>query len=264
MNGMLTKEIREQLAVDLYEAEKNRIPIDKISRRYPEMNVVDSYEIQQIGLELRLREGRKIVGRKIGLTSKGMQQQLQVDMPDYGYLLDSMVLEEGRVCQMKELVSPRVEGELAFIFGEDLKGPGVTYADIYNCTAWVVPCFEVCDTRVANWDVTVRDTIADNAGACRLVLGSAPKRLNEINPRLIGMVVEKNGMMEESAAGAEVMGNPVASVAWLANKLSEFGTGLKAGDIVLSGAFMSAVPAISGDVFTLSTDGFPSVNLRFE
>lgn len=262
--GMLTKEIREKIARELYEAEKSRVPISKISRQYPEMDVVDSYEIQQIGLELRLKEGRKIIGRKIGITSKGMQQQLQVDTPDYGYLLDSMLLDEGRPCEMKELVSPRLEGELAFILGEDISGPGVTYGDICNCTAWVVPCFEVCDTRIANWDVTVRDTISDNAGACRLVLGSAPKRLSEINPRLIGMAVEKNGILEGSAAGVEVMGNPVSSVAWLVNKLSEFGTGLKAGDIILSGAFMSAIPAKAGDIFTLNVDGFPGLNLRFQ
>lgn len=264
MKAQLTKEIQEQIAKELYEAEKTRDPISKLSRMYPQINVVDSYGIQQIGLTLRLQDGHKIVGRKIGITSKGMQQQLQVDTPDYGYLLDNMMLEEGRACEMKELVSPRVEGELAFIFEKDLQGPGVTYADVCNCTSWIVPCFEVCDTRIANWDVTVRDTIADNAGASRFVLGSGPKRISELNPRLVGMVVEKNGIMIGSAAGAEVMGNPIASVAWLANKLAEFGTGLKAGDIVLSGAFMSAIPAIAGDVFTLSVDGFPGVNLRFQ
>lgn len=264
MKRKLSKDIQEQIAKDLYEAEKTRRPISKISRRFPQMNVVDSYEIQHIGLSFRLQEGHRIIGRKIGITSKGMQQQLGIENPDYGYLLDSMLLEEGRPCEIEELVSPRVEGELAFILGEDIQGPGITYGDIYNCTNWIVPCFEVCDTRVANWDVTVRDTIADNAGASRLVLGSEPKRLSEINPRLIGMVVEKNGIMEGSATGAEVMGNPVASVVWLVNKLADFDTSLKAGDIILSGAFMSAIPAAAGDVFTLSIDGFPGVNLLFQ
>ncbi|EPY2306195.1 2-keto-4-pentenoate hydratase [Clostridium sporogenes] len=223
----------------------------------------DAYKIQEIGTALRVGEGKQIIGRKIGITSKGMQLQLNVTMTDYGCLLSNMRLREGESCKMSDLNLPRIEGEIAFVLERDLKGPDVTVADVYNSTAWIFPCLEVCDTRIENWDVTVLDTISDNAGDSKFVLGSAPKKLSEINLKLIGMLVEKNGVAIDSAAGAEVMGKPVEAVAWLANKLSEFDISLKAGDVILSGAFLSAIPAVAGDVFTLSLDGFPSLNLKF-
>lgn len=256
--------LHRKLALELFEAERDRKSVEKISRRYPDINVEDSYAIQQIGLRLRLEYGwGSVAGRKIGLTSKGMMQQLNATDPDYGYLLDSMLIPEGSPCKTGELIQPRVEGELAFLMGKPLKGPGVTVADIYRAAEWIVPCFEIIDTRIENYDVTVRDTIADNAGTGRYMIGSAPRRLTDRDPRLLGMAVEKNGELWGSAAGVEVMGNPVNSMVWLVNRLAQFDTGLEAGDIVLSGAFMAAIPADAGDVFTLSVDGFPSVNLRF-
>jgi len=193
-----------------------------------------------------------------------MQQQLNVTVPDYGILLNSMMVNEGTPCKMEELISPRIEGELAFILKEPLRGPGVTVADVFNATGWIVPCFEVCDTRVANWDVTVLDTISDNAGGSRFIIGGSPKKIEDINLRFVGMTIEKNGEMVNSATGAEVMGNPAAAVAWLANKMGEYGTTLEAGEIILSGAFMSAIPAVAGDCFTVYVDGFPAVSTRFE
>lgn len=264
MMNQMTTEDRNKIATALYHAEKTRVPIKKISAEFTGMTMEDAYQIQEVGTALRVGDGAQIIGRKIGITSKGMQKQLNATTPDYGCLLDGMLLREGEPCQMSEVYLPRIEGEIAFVLDRDLKGPGVTLADVYNSTAWVFPCFEVCDTRIENWDVTVLDTISDNAGGSKFVLGSAPKKLSEINPKLIGMLVEKNGIAIDSAAGAEVMGNPVTAVAWLANKLSEFDISLKAGDIILSGAFLSAIPAVAGDVFTLSLDGFPSLNLRFE
>ncbi len=224
----------------------------------------DAYDIQKEGLSLRLGDGACVVGRKIGLTSKGMMEQLHCDTPDYGYLLNTMLVAEGCSCSCDELNIPIIEGELAFIIGEDIQGPGITQADILNCTSWVVPCFEVCDARYENWTVTVKDTISDNAGASRFVLCSKPKPISEINPRCIGMVLEKNGIFTGSAAGAEVMGSPLNSMTWLINKLAEYGDGLKKGDIVLSGSFMAALPCGKGDNFCLSVDGFPSLTLKFE
>lgn len=264
MTTRMTFEEMQEIASTLHIAEKTGNPIKKISSKFADMTMEDAYKIQELGTGLRVGEGMHIIGRKIGITSKGMQHQLNATTPDYGCLLSDMLLREGEPCMMSGLISPRIEGEIAFVLDHDLKGPDVTIADVYNSTAWVFPCFEVCDTRIENWDVTVLDTISDNAGGSKFVMGSAPKRLSEINPKLIGMLVEKNGEAIDSAAGAEVMGNPVASVAWLANKLSEFDISLKAGDIILSGAFLSAIPAVAGDVFTLSLDGFPSLNLRFE
>lgn len=259
----LNEQLHTQIARQLYEAEKTNHPIPLLTEKYPSMTQDDSYAIQQEGLKLRLTDGAKVVGRKIGITSRGMMKQLNCDTPDYGYLLATTLLPEGGSCVRSELNVPIVEGELAFIIGADLDKEAVTPADIFNATAWVVPCFEVCDARFPSWTVTVRDTISDNAGASRFMIGSKAKRLNEIAPRNIGMVIEKNGALLGSAAGVEVMGSPVVSVTWLANKLLEYGAYLKKGDIVLSGAFMAADRAEAGDTYTMELDGFPSLTIKF-
>ena len=263
MKAALSTDLHNTIAQQLYEAEKSRVCIPKLAETYPDINIVDSYKIQQIGLEKKLKEGHRIVGRKIGLTSKGMLEQLGADQPDYSYLLDYMMVPEGTPADTENLISPRIEGEIAFIMNEDLEGPGVTPADVQNATAWVVPCFEVCDCRYTDWKVSVRDTIADMAGASRFMIGSGATRIDEVNLRNIGMIVEKNGELAGTGAGAEVMGSPLNSMAWLVNKLAEFDTGLKKGDIVLSGAFIKAFPAESGDIFTLEVDGFPSLSMKF-
>lgn len=260
----LDTQLHLQIAAQLYDAEKTNHPTELLTEKYPGITQDDAYAIQQEGLKLRIADGAQVVGRKIGITSRGMMRQLNCDTPDYGYLLAHTVVQEGRPCIRSELNIPIVEGELAFIMGEDVQGTVITAADILNATAWVLPCFEVCDARYPSWKVTVRDTISDNAGASRFMLGSAPKRISEINPRGIGMIIEKNGELLGSAAGAEVMGSPVTSVTWLANKLVEYGTYLRKGDIVLSGAFMAADPAEAGDVYTVSLDGFPSLTMKFE
>lgn len=259
----LTEAQHVAIAKDLYNARVNNKPIQLLTEKYPEITQEDSYAIQKEGLKLRLAEGEKIVGRKIGITSLGMMRMLNCDTPDYGYLLASTMLRNGETCKRDELNIPIVEGELAFIMGEDLNVDVVTEADIMNATAWVLPCFEVCDGRYPSWKVTVRDTISDNAGAAKFMIGSQPKRIHEINPRNIGMIMEKNGVLLGSAAGVEVMGSPVASMTWLANKLLSYGDYLKKGDIVLSGAFMAADPAAKGDTYTVSLDGFPALTIKF-
>lgn len=263
-NHALSEETRQAIAGRLYAAEKTNTPIALLTEQYPDITMDDAYAIQEEGLALRLADGARVVGRKIGITSRGMMRMLNCDTPDYGSLLAHAVIPEGRACPRAALNMPIVEGELAFVMGEDLNGGPITAADILNATAWTLPCFEICDVRFSSWKVTVLDTISDNAAACRFMLGSRPRRLHEINPRTIGMVIEKNGELLGSGAGAEVMGSPVTSVVWLANKLLEYGASLKKGDIVLSGAFLAAAPAESGDVFTVSLDGFPSLTLKFE
>ncbi|MCH3951640.1 MAG: hypothetical protein LKE33_12015 [Acidaminococcus sp.] len=260
----LTEKQHQEIARQLYTAEKKNEPIGLLTETYPNMTMDDAYAIQEAGIKMRMADGAKIVGRKIGITSRGMMQQLNVDTPDYGCLLAHTMILEGTPCRRSDLNIPIVEGELAFIMGEDLDVDVVTTADIMNATAWVLPCFEICDARFPKWKVTVRDTISDNAGASRFMLGSSPKRIDEINPRTIGLVMEKNGQLLASAAGVEVMGSPVNSMAWLANKLLNYGTYLKKGDIVLSGSFIAANPASAGDVYTLSMDGYPALTLRME
>ena len=263
-NFYFSEEERRLIAADLYEAEKSNKPIDTLTSRYPEITLDDAYDIQKFGLDMRLADGARIVGRKIGITSRGMMQMLNCDSPDYGYLLDTMMLLEGSACHTDELNSPRLEGEIAFIMGEDICGPAVTPANIMNATAYIVPCLELCDLRYNSWKITVRDTISDNAGAARYIIGGAPKKISEVNLRNIGMVFEKNGDLISSAAGVEVMGNPINAMTWLVNKLAEYGDGLKKGDIVLSGSFVAAAECRKGDSFALSVDGFPTLSLRFD
>jgi len=260
----LTEEQHRLIADQLYEAEKTNRPIAKLTETYREINQEDAYLIQKIGLERRLRDGEVLVGRKIGLTSRGMMEMLHCDSPDYGYLLSGGMVLQGEVCDTSSLNIPLLEGEIAFIMGEDIRGPGVTPAMILNATEWVVPCFELCDGRYEDWKVTVVDTISDDAGASKFMLGSTPKRVNEVDLRCIGMVMEKNGRFLGSAAGAEVMGSPVNSVVWLVNKLAEYGDGLRRGDVVLSGAFMKADAAAAGDHYTMQVDGFPPLTFSFK
>ncbi len=263
MIGSLMYEEQMEVAEMLYEAERTVRSVGKITDRYPDMNIHDAYKIQEMGVKLRITGRGSIIGRKLGATNEGLMRALRTEAPDFGCLLNTSMVQEGTAIKRDRLHRPRVEGELAFILGEDLKGPGVTIADVYNATSWVLPCFEICDSRIDSEDITALDSIADNAGAAKFMLGSAPKRLGEINPRLVGMVMEKNGVVIGSAAGVEAMGNPVIGVTWLANELSRVNVGLKRGDIILSGAFLAESNAAAGDVYTVYTDGFPGITLRF-
>ncbi len=253
------RDIAEMLA----KAENERKPLDQLTVTYPDLTVQDAYNIQLEGIALKQVQGRKIIGKKIGLTSKGMQKLLGVNEPDYGHLLDNMLLLEGEACRRTELLLPKIEGELAFVLKDKLKGPGVTIADVLRATEGVMCAFEIVDSRIRDWKIKLADTIADNGSSARLVLGSRLVPVQDLDLRLIGMVLEKNGEMVSSGAGAEVWGHPAAAVAWLANKLSEFDIALEAGEIILSGAVTAAEVAESGDVFTLSFDGLDSLNLKF-
>ena len=260
----LSAEQHAAIARQLYEAEKSATPIPLLTQTWPDITLEDAYAIQTEGLRLRLNDGETVIGRKIGITSRGMMRMLNCDTPDYSYLLGSMMLPEGQPCRTEELIKPMIEGELAFIMGRDLRGPEITEEAVREATAAVCPCFEVCDVRFPGYGgVTVRDTISDEAGAARFVLGSCRRRLEEIDPRGIGMYIEKNGELLGSAAGVEVMGSPVTSVAWLANRLLAYGDYLREGDIVLSGAFMRADAAVVGDRYTVHLDGFPPLELAF-
>lgn len=251
------------IAAKLLQAESERVPIDTLTETYPGLTVEDAYRIQLESITMKLAQGRKVIGKKIGLTSKGMQKLLGVNEPDYGHLLDNMLLLEGESCQRQELLLPKVEGELAFVLKDTLKGPGVTIADVYRATEGVMPAFEIVDSRIRDWKIKLADTIADNGSSARLVLGSRLVPVQDLDLRLIGMVLEKNGEMVSTGTGAEVWGHPAAAVAWLANKLAEFDIALEAGEIILSGAVTAAEVAESGDVFTLSFDGLGSLNLKF-
>jgi 2-keto-4-pentenoate hydratase len=252
------------IAEEFYRAETNVSPIEPLTGRDPALTVETAYSIQLAGIEMRLVEdGRKVVGKKIGLTSLAMQRLVGVDEPDYGHLLDHMLVREGEPIKRSELLLPKVEGEVAFILDSALKGPGITIADVLRATKGVMASIEIVDSRVRDWKIKLADTIADNASSARFVLGSRLVPIEDLDLRLVGMVLEKNGEVVGTGAGAAVLGHPAASVAWLANKLSAFGIALEAGEIILSGALTAAVDAQAGDSFLISFQRLGTVGVRF-
>jgi len=253
----------QAIAEKLLTAEKQCIPIDPLTNVYPTMTVEDAYHIQLAIVEKKKTDKNKIIGKKIGLTSRAMQRLLNVNEPDYGHLLSNMLLLEGEPCVRKKLIWPRVEGELAFILKERLQGPGITPSDVLRATEGIMPAFEIVDSRIRDWKIKLPDTVADNGSSAFLVLGSRMMPVKDLDLRLIGMVLEKNGEVVSTGAGAAVWGNPAASVAWLANKLSDFGIALEAGEIILSGALTAAEDANEGDVFSVSFDRLGTLSLKF-
>jgi 2-keto-4-pentenoate hydratase len=253
----------QQAADALWAAEKGAYQIPMISIDHPEMTIDDAYAIQLKNVERHLAEGDRLVGMKIGLTSKGMQKLLGVDVPDYGHLTDRMLLLEGQLCPAAELNQPKVEGELAFCLKKTLKGPGITLAHVYDATDYVVPALEIVDSRIKDWKIKLVDTIADNGSSARLVVGSRMTPIHQVDMRLTGMNLEKNGELVNSGTTAEVWGNPAAAVAWLANQLSAYGIELKAGSIVLAGALTAALPVQAGDTIRASFSGLGSVSVKF-
>lgn len=247
----------------LFKAQDNAKGIAPVVDMMPDMTLEDAYNIQIINIKKRVGQGRKIIGKKIGLTSLAMQRLLKVDEPDYGNLLDDMLHYSGETLDISKMIQPKVEAELAFILNKDLDGPDVTPVDVYNAVSCVMPSLEIVDSRVSDWKITLRDTIADNASSGALVLGHSVFDIRDFDLLNIGMYLMKNGELYNSGAGIEVMGNPVLAVAWLANKLHSFDMNLKAGDIVLSGALTAAAEAKRGDEFTAYFDGMGSVSVQF-
>ena len=229
------------LSSALLEAEATRKALDPLTVTHPGMKVEEAYLVQLAGIRAKVGRGRRVIGKKIGLTSKGMQDLLGVHEPDYGHLLDDMLVPAGQPCRRDALLLPKVEGEVAFVMRDRLAGPGVHVADVLRATAGVMPALEIVDTRIRDWKIKLIDTVADNASSARFVLGSRLLPVERFDLRLIGMCLEKNGQVVNNGAGVAVLGHPAAAVAWLANRLADFGAALEAGDIVLSGAVTAAV-----------------------
>ncbi|NPV70593.1 MAG: 2-keto-4-pentenoate hydratase [Firmicutes bacterium] len=261
--GVLTADQVRNLSRELMEAEKSKRPVDQITSRFEGITVADAYRIQMATIGTKVAEGHKIIGKKIGLTSKAMQDLLGVAEPDYGHLLDDMLVHEGEAVDCASLCQPKAEGEVAFVLKKDLEGPGLTVVDVLRATEGVMAAIEIVDSRVRDWKIKIQDTVADNASSAMFVLGSRLVNPCDIDLRLVGMVLEKNGQVLSTAAGAAVLGHPAVAVAWLANKLSEYGLGLSAGEVVLSGAFTAAPPVAAGDVFRVTFDRLGSVGCRF-
>lgn len=254
----------EELASMLLKAEKECKPLEEpITKLKSDLNLDEAYKIQLMIRDEMLKCGYKVVGKKIGFTSKGMQNLLGITQPDYGHLFDNMIIPQGTPCDTAGLISPKVEGEIAFILKKDLTGPGVTVSDVHQATEGVMASIEIVDSRIMNWNIKFEDSVADNASSSRFILGSKIMSLKELDLRSLGMFIEKNGELMNSGAGVEVLGNPAYSVAWLANKLSEFGIGLKAGEIILSGAITAATSVEKGDIISVSFDKLGELQVKF-
>jgi 2-keto-4-pentenoate hydratase len=199
----------------------------------------------------------------VGLSAKAMQQMLGVHEPDYGHLLADMFVDEGSTVPMSLFCQPRAEIEVAFVLGRPLCGPGVTIADVVRATDYVLPSIEIVDSRVTDWKIKIQDTIADNASSAAIVLGGRPTRLHDIDPALIGANLRKNGEVVETGCSGAVLGNPAIAVAWLANKVAQFGVTLEPGHVIMPGSCTRMVPIAAGDHIRADFDGLGHVAVRF-
>jgi 2-keto-4-pentenoate hydratase len=254
----------EEAAHALLAATGDCKPIDPLTDTYPGISVDEAYRIQLMNVEVRVGEGRKVIGKKIGLTSPVMQQMFNVEEPDYGHLLDDMLVYQGFGVGASRMLQPRVEGEIAFILKRDLTGPGITPTDVIRATAGVAPALEIIDSRIRDWKIKAQDTVADNASSAAFVLGASLIRPAKIDLRYVGYVMMKNGRLATVGAGASVLGGPAQSVAWLANKMAEYGISLKSGEIILSGSAAGAVVVQNGDSIHLTVDRLGDVECYFE
>ena len=251
-----------ELSNMLWEADQKKHPIEALTALQEGLTLDDAYEIQMLNVQKKLASGEVISGKKIGLTSLGMQKLLGVDEPDYGHLYESMHLTTGNV--PKDFVlQPKVEAEIAFVLKEDLIGPDVTVEDVYRATDYVVAAFEIVGSRIKNWKIKLVDTISDNASSGCYVLSEKKYSPNDLNLKAEKMKFYKNGELANEGTGAEVMGDPVYSVAWLANKMSEYDVALKKGEVILSGALTAALAAEEGDEFEAIFENLGSVKITF-
>ena len=248
---------------ELYDSFLTRVPIEPLTNREPGITIADAYQIQLRMIARRLDAGEIVVGKKIGVTSKIVMDMLGVNQPDFGHLLSGMVFNEGEAVDTSKMIAPKAEAEVAFILARDLTGPGVTAADVLRATDCVMPCFEIVDSRIKDWKIKIEDTVADNASCGVFTLGGTRRSPRDLDLALAGMVLEKNGEIISTSAGASVQGSPVNAVAWLANTLGRLGISLKAGDVILSGSQSPLVPVKAGDSLHCAVGGRGSTSVRF-
>jgi 2-keto-4-pentenoate hydratase len=251
------------LAEMLLAAEQSQKPIPPLTESDPGISVEEAYRIQLLIIEMKKSRGQVVVGKKIGLTSLAMQNMLGVKEPDYGHLLDGMVVMEAEKILTTDLIKPRIEAELAFVLKEDLQGPGVTLTEVIRCSEGVIPSLEIIDSRIVDWKIKLPDTVADNASSARIILGGTITPIKTLDLRTVGMVLEKNGEVAATAAGAAVLGHPAQAVAWLANKLAVYGIGLRKGEVILSGSLTAATPVTAGDFIRADFGPLGDVKTKF-
>jgi len=266
---MLSEAIITELAARLDEAERTRRQLAHFSREYPDMTIEDGYRVQRAWVTGKRAAGRRLIGHKIGLTSRAMQRSSNIDEPDYGALLDDMVFANGSDIPASRFIEPRVEVELAFILKEALSGPDCTIDDVLAATDWIVPAVEIIDARIRRVDAEtgttrkVFDTISDNAANAGIVLGMNRARPDALDRHWVSALLRRNGVIEESGVAAAVLGDPALGVAWLANKLAIWDETLAPGEIILSGSFTAPVLASAGDRFHADYHDLGSISMRF-
>jgi len=253
----------EQLGAELYQALRDCQTEVPLSTRHPGITIEDAYAIQQRMLARRLADGERVVGKKIGVTSQAVMDMLGVYQPDFGWLTDAMVYNEGQAIPANTLIQPKAEGEIAFVLKKTLKGPGVTAADVLAATEGVMACFEIVDSRIQDWKIKIQDTVADNASCGVFVLGDRLVDPRDVDLGTCGMVLEKNGDIVATGAGAAALGHPANAVAWLANTLGALGIALEAGEVVLSGSLGIMVPVKAGDNLRVTIGGIGGCSVRF-
>lgn len=252
-----------RLGDELYEAWRDRRVLRPLREGEPDITIADAYRIQERFVARRVAAGETIIGKKIGATSKPVQDFLGVYQPDFGMLTSGMVFQEGDVIDLGTLIQPKAEAELAFVLKVDLKGPGITAMDVIRATDYVLPCFEIVDSRIADWNIKIQDTVADNASCGVYVLGKTKGDPRKLDITLAGMVLEKNGELFSTGVGAAVQGSPANAVAWLANTLGELGIPFKAGEVILSGSQSALVPVVDGDELVCTVGGLGSCRVKF-
>lgn len=254
----------QEAAASLREAARTGQWIAPLRETYAGIDGAAAYAIQKINVDRRLAEGRRIVGRKIGLTAKAVQAQLGVDQPDFGILLDDMACNEDGVIDIGRLLQPKLEAELAFVLARDLDSPGTFGIDeVAKATAYVVPALEIVDSRIIDWDITITDTVADNASSGLFVLGSRRTMLGDNDLEALTMVLQREDEEVSVGRGADCLGNPLNAIAWLADTARDFGDPLRAGDIVLSGALGPMTPVLPGALYIATIGELGTVQARF-
>ncbi len=263
MSETIAQELNETLADELYRALREGRTLPPLIARHPELTIDDAYAISLGALAKRQADGERVIGKKIGVTSKAVQDMLGVHQPDFGFLTDRMFVEGEIDVAAKGLIQPRAEAEIGFILKDGLKGPGVTAEQVIAATESIVPCFEIVDSRIQDWKIAIVDTVADNASCGVYVLGEARADPREHDLPNLHVTVTKNGEPLSEGYGHAVQGSPAEAVAWLANTLGAYGVSLDAGDVILSGSLVPLEPAKAGDVFEMQLHGVGACTARF-
>ncbi len=254
---------RTEAARQLLDAYKTGQPIAPLTSTHHGLSLEDAYAIQLLQIEELLAGGRTVKGHKVGLTSAAMQRLLGVDEPDFGHLLDDFFYLEHEPIPMDRFLQPRIEPEVAFVLKAPLRGPGVTVHEAIAAVDFALPALEIVDSRIADWKIGLLDTIADNASSGAVVLGSTPTPLHDIDLRLAGAVMTRNGTVVGTGAGGAVLGSPITSLVWLANTVGARGVTLEKGHVVLPGSLCAMVTVAPGDTVTARFSGLGSVTARF-